>query len=172
MIERKMDFEIGNILYIVITLVAVIIGLLGKKKKPAKGGSGGPEGSARPGFLENLERVLQMGQEPAEITELQEFEADLPVEEPVAEPVAAEAVDDFFLDIRNRPSIMDEYDRIMNRGNDGELDIMMDGDEFASDAVELFELDEIPGTNYFEIVKDFDAGTAVVYSTIINRLDY
>ena len=155
-----MDFEIGNILYIVITLVAVIIGLLGKKKKPAKGGSGAPEGSARPGFLENLERVLQMGQEPAEITELQEFEADLPVEE----PVAAEAVDDSFLDVRNRPSIMDEYDRIMNRGNDG--------DEFASDAVEVVELDEIPGTNYFEIVKDFDAGTAVVYSTIINRLDY
>ncbi|MCK5693351.1 MAG: hypothetical protein KAI08_10885 [Bacteroidales bacterium] len=163
-----MDFDIGNIFYIVITLVAVIIGVLGKKKKPAKGGSGAPEGSARPGFLENLERVLQMGQEPAEITELQEFEADLPVEE----TVVAEAVADPFLDVRNKPSIMDEYDRIMNRGNDGELDIMMDGDEFGSDAVGVVELDEIPGTNYFEIVKDFDAGTAVVYSTIINRLDY
>jgi hypothetical protein len=99
---------------------------------------------------------------------LQEFEADLPVEE----TVAAEAVDDSLLDLRNRPSIMDEYDRIMNRGKDGELDFMMDGDEFAYDAVEVVELDEIPGTNYFEIVKDFDAGTAVVYSTIINRLDY
>ena len=163
-----MDFDIGNIFYIVITLVAVIIGVLGKKKKPAEGGSGATEGSARPGFLENLERVLQMGQEPAEITELQEFEADLPVEE----TVVAEAVADPFLDVRNKPSIMDEYDRIMNRGNDGELDIMMDGDEFGSDAVGVVELDEIPGTNYFEIVKDFDAGTAVVYSTIINRLDY
>ena len=35
-----MDFDVGNILYIVITLVAVIIGVLGKKKKPAEGGSG------------------------------------------------------------------------------------------------------------------------------------
>ena len=163
-----MDFEIGNILYIVITLVAVIIGVLGKKKKPAGEGSGASEGSARPGFLENLERVLQMGQEPAEPTELQEFEADLPVEE----TVAAEVVDDPFVDIRNRPSIMEDYDRIMNRGKDGELDTMMDGDEFASDAMEVLEFDEIPGTDYFEIVRDFDAGTAVVYSTIINRLDY
>ncbi|RLE00398.1 MAG: hypothetical protein DRJ13_08630 [Bacteroidetes bacterium] len=163
-----MDFDIGNIFYIVITLVAVIIGVLGKKKKPAKGGSGAPEGSARPGFLENLERVLQMGQEPAEITELQEFEADLPVEE----TVAAEAVDGPFLDVRNRPSIMDEYDRIMNRGKDGELDFMTEEGEQINENMELLELDEIPGTNYFEIVKDFDAGTAVVYSTIINRLDY
>jgi len=163
-----MDFEIGNILYIVITLVAVIIGVLGKKKKPAGGGSGASEGSARPGFLENLERVLQMGQEPAEPTELQEFEADLPVEE----TVAAEVVDDPFVDIRNRPSIMEDYDRIMNRGKDGELDFMTEEGEQTNEEMELLEFDEIPGTNYFEIVRDFDAGTAVVYSTIINRLDY
>ncbi len=60
-----MDFDIGNILYIVITIVAVAVGLLGKKKKPAEGGSGAPKGNARPGFMENLERVLQMGQEQA-----------------------------------------------------------------------------------------------------------
>lgn len=160
-----MDFEIGNILYIVITLVAVIVGVLGKKKKPANGGSSAPQSEARPGFMENLERVLQMGQEPAEITELQNFEEDVPVEELVPVHTAEKS----FNDLRNRPSIMDEYDRIMNRSKDGEF-VMEDGE--LSEAVELIDLDEMQGTDYFEIVREFDAGTAVVYSTIINRLDY
>ena len=163
-----MDFEIGNILYIVITLVAVIVGVLGKKKKPADGGSDAPKSAARPGFMENLERVLQMGQEQAGTTELQDFEEDLPPEEVL--PV--QAVEQDQADLRNRPGIMDEYDRIMKRGKDGELDSMMEGDELGSDAAELVDLDEVSGTDYFEIVRDFDAATAVVYSTIINRLDY
>jgi hypothetical protein len=154
-----MDFEIGNLLYIVITLVAVIIGVLGKKKKPADGGSGAPESAARPGFLENLERILQVGQEQTEIKNLQDFEADLPVEE----VIVAEAEEESYADLRNRPSILEEYDRIMNQSKEGEL---MDG------ALEVADLDEMQGTNYFEIVRDFDAGTAVVYSAIINRLDY
>jgi len=161
-----MDFEIGNILYIVITLVAVIVGVLGKKKKPADGGSSAPESGARPGFMENLERVLQMGQEPVEITELQENEEDLAVEEVVPVPAAEESFDD----VRNRPSIMDEYERIMNRSRDGEF--LMDDGELNNEALEVLDLDDMQGTNYFEIVREFDAGTAVVYSTIINRLDY
>ena len=160
-----MDFEIGNILYIVITLVAVIVGVLGKKKKPADGGSSAPGSEARPGFMENLERVLQMGQEPVKSTELQDFEEDLPVEEVV--PV--HAAEESFVDVRNRPSIMDEYDRIMNRSKDGEF-VMEDGE--LSEALDMIDLDEMQGTDYFEIVREFDAGTAVVYSTIINRLDY
>ena len=32
-----MDFDIGNILYVVITIVAIAASLLGKKKKPANG---------------------------------------------------------------------------------------------------------------------------------------
>ncbi|MCK4992294.1 MAG: hypothetical protein KAS29_17470, partial [Bacteroidales bacterium] len=107
---------------------------------------------------ENLERVLQMGQEPVKSTELQDFEEDLPVEEVV--PV--HAAEESFVDVRNRPSIMDEYDRIMNRSKDGEL----------SEALDVIDLDGMQGTDYFEIVRDFDAGTAVVYSAIINRLDY
>jgi len=161
-----MDFDIGNILYIVITLVAVIVGVLGKKKKPADGGSGAPGSEARPGFMENLERVLQMGQEPVEVTELHESEEDLPVEEVVPVHAAEKSFDD----VRSRPSIMDEYERLMNRSKDGEHS-MEDG-EYNTEALEVIDLDEMQGTDYFEIVRDFDAGTAVVYSTIINRLDY
>ena len=161
-----MDFDIGNLLYIVITLVAVIVGVLGKKKKPADGGSGAPgESAARPGFLENLERVLQMGQEQPEIKDLQEFETDLPDEEVLR-------VEESHADLRNRPSIMDEYDRIMNQSNAGEIGSMMAEDGLTDGTLEVIDLDGEQGNNYFEIVRDFDAGTAVVYSTIINRLDY
>lgn len=163
-----MEFDIGNILYIVITLVAVIIGLLGKKKKPQEGGSGAQEGEARPGFLENLERVLTMGQEQPQVRDLQDYEADLPVEELIPNEVEAESHGN----MRGRPSIMDEYDRIMNRRQeDGRDSGMGDGDPM-NEQLEVIDLEDISGTDYFEIVRDFDAGTAVVYAAIINRLDY
>lgn len=162
-----MDFDINTILYIVITLVAVIIGLLGKKKKPADGSSAAPGSATRPGFMENLERVLQMGQEENEIRDLQDFEEDLPAEEVEPVPVEEESLSD----LRNRPSIMDEYERIMNQNRDVGLDHMLGADVHITEDLEVIDLDETTGTNYFEIVKDFDAGTAVVYSAIINRLD-
>ena len=138
-----MDFDIGNILYIVITLVAVIIGLLGKKKKPAEGSSGAPQSEDRPGFMESLERVLTMGQEQHEVQNLQDFEEDIPVEEElVEERVAVEAEGD----MRNRPGIMEEYDRIMNRSTDGEMELIMLEGEGAIEPLEVLELDELPGT--------------------------
>jgi hypothetical protein len=155
-----MDFEIGNILYILITLVAVIIGLLGKKKKAADEGSEAPASENRqPGFMENLERMLTMGEEQAQIKDLQDFEADLPAEEPVPEDMS-------------RPSLLDDYERLMTRDQGMDPDLMMAEGGIISDALEVIDLDDLSGTDYFEIVRDFDAGTAVVYSAIINRLDY
>lgn len=162
-----MDFDVGNILYIVITLVVVIVGLLGKKKKPANGGTGEPGSESQPGFMENLERVLKMGQEEFPVAEPEPFEEDLPIEE-TAQVQAAEPVSD----VMKRPSIMDDYDRIMNRPTDGDLNLIMAEGESMTEAMEVENLDYISGTDYFEIVKDFDAGTAVVYSAIINRLEY
>ena len=164
----KMDFDIGNIFYIVITLVAVIIGLLGKKKKPAGGESSAPESESRPGFLENLERALTMDQEQTQVRDLQDFEADLPAEEYVQEV----PVEELKPQVQEKPGIMDEYERIMSQRNDPELDILMGEGEVPADSLEVIDLDEESGTDYFEIVKEFDAGTAVVYSAIINRLDY
>jgi hypothetical protein len=44
--------------------------------------------------------------------------------------------------------------------------------DMITDPLEVISLDDEGGTNYFEVIKDFDAGTAVVYSAIINRVDY
>ena len=47
----------------------------------------------------------------------------------------------------------------------------LDGDHL-NESMELGDMDHEGEANYFEIVKDFDARTAVIYSAIINRLDY
>lgn len=163
-----MDFDIGNLFYIIITLVVVIIGLLGKKKKPADGTSGTQQSRTRPSFMENLEQVLQMGQEQPEVRDLRDYEEDLPAEEFTHEPAERESTSD-----KGRPpGILEEYDRIMKQRSDEEVDPFSEEGMRMANALEIIDLDDYLGTDYFEIIKDFDPGTAVVYSTIINRLDY
>lgn len=161
-----MDIDIGNILYIVITLVAVIVGLRGKKKKPAQEGAGASEETARPGFMENLERVLRMGQEEPMVADLEPYEEDLSFEEVAVEVEKPASI------LNNRPGIMDDYDRIMNRSTVGEMELIDLEGVSMTEAGDLINLDSTEGTDYFELVQNFDAGKAIVYSTIINRLDY
>ena len=163
-----MEFDIGTILYIVITLVAVLVGVLGKKKKPADGAPGSTTGEARSSFMENLERVLTQGQEPTQVRDLQDYEVDLPAEEYVSD----EPVEEVVHETRRGDSLMDKYDEIMRRNTGSDPDLMVAEGGIMEEALEVIDLDEHPGTDYFEIVRDFDAGTAVVYSAIINRLDY
>ena len=163
-----MEFDIGSILYIVITLVAVLIGVLGKKKKPGAPGTGEVSGKARPGFMENLERLLTMGQENPAIVDLQEFEEDLPTEE--------ERIPE--LESKSRwqpmkaPSILNEYERIMQGNQQEASDIYFKEGGSMTESLELIDLDEDSGTSFPDIVSDFDARKAIVYSAIINRLDY
>lgn len=163
-----MEFDIGTILYIVITLVAVLVGVLGKKKKPAEGAPGSTGGEARSSFMENLERVLTQGQEPTQVRDLQHYESDLPAEEYVSD----ELVEEVLPETKRGDSLMDRYEEIMRRKAGSDPDLMVAEGGVMEEVLEVIELDEEPGTNYFEIVRDFDAGTAVVYSAIINRLDY
>jgi hypothetical protein len=163
-----MEFDIGNLFYIVIMLVVVIVGLLGKKKKPAPGGSGESGNKSQPGFLENLERVLSMGQEQPMVQDLKPFESDLPVEEDVQVQEEVHSVSK-----RRSSDMMEAYNRILASGQEGGQDLIMTEGEQATESIEVTDLDPMPsGTNYFEIIRDFDVGAAVVYSAIINRLDY
>jgi len=166
-----MDFDIGNILYVVITLVAIIAGLLGKKKKPANQSPKETENEPRPGFMENIERILRMGQENPQVTELQDYEEEIAYEEPgPAVSLNSEVATNTVVPSR---SILDDYDRIMNSMDGVEYDTSFtDGDHHLDESLEVIDMDRERKTNYFDIVKDFDAGTAVVYSAIINRLDY
>ena len=123
---------------------------------PAGGTSGSPAGSRRPGFLENLEQVLQMGQEQSGIRDLEDFEEDLPEEEPsfafkaedpslareAEEPSASAG--DTFTDLRNRPGIMEEYERIMKRGMEESTELYSAEGTRSTGALEVIELDEYP----------------------------
>jgi len=155
-----MDFDIGNILYVVITLVAIIASLLGKKKKPG-------EKKAKPGFFENLEQVLKMGQEDPALTDLKEHEPDLQEEEVI-----------IYEDVKEDPgfitqpsSLMEEYNRALadrekSLDESSKLEV-----ERSTLAMEDFAPEE-EDPDFVEILKDFDAGSAVVYSAIINRPNY
>jgi hypothetical protein len=166
-----MDFDIGNILYVLITLVAIIVGLLGKKKKkPVEQGSGESGEENQPGFMESLENMLRMGQENPQPVDLQDHEEDIFVEEygHATEPVTETRVEPAIL----TGSVLDDYDQIMGGFNEVDHDIILTDGDNLGEPLNVIDLDQEEGTNYFEIVKDFDAGTAVVYSAIINRLDY
>lgn len=156
-----MDFEIGNILYIVITLVVVIVGLLGRKKKPAGTSTESGESSGGGGFLENLEKAFTMGQENQVVADLRDHEEDLPVEVIEEEPAP----------VNDSRGILAQYEKLHKPKYESITDFKLEGKRMI-EQMEVISLDEEEGTDYFEVVKDFDAGTAVVYSAIINRIDY
>lgn len=152
-----MDFDIGTLLYVLITLVAVIVGVLGKKKKPA-GTSPGGEARSGGSFLESFERALSM--EPAE--------SEPPDPEITEEPLYMEHGEGLK---SGTGSLLEEYEWLMKSSGRYDIGAMQENQPVA-EPIEVFDLDEGYGTDYFEIVKDFDAGTAVVYSAIINRVEY
>ena len=154
----------------VITVVAIAAGLLGKKKKPANQSPKDSSGESQPGFLENIERILRMGQENPQVTELQDYEEDMVFEEPGS--VVSPTPELLAEKVIPSKSILDDYDRIMNSMNEMDYDVSYADGDHLDESMELVDMDREGEANYFEIVKDFDAGTAVVYSAIINRLDY
>lgn len=157
-----MDFDIGNILYVVITVVAIAASLLRKKKKPAGKQS-------KPGFFENLETMLKMGQEDPMVTDLNNHEPDLVGEyedsedEVIPETQGLEA---------EGGSLMEEYERLLAERGGAVVEVLNYEGQRSTEAMEIEGLPDDEGTDYFEILKDFDAQTAVVYSAIINRVEY
>ena len=71
-----MDFDIGNILYMVITLVAIIASLLGKKKKPA----GKTVRGSRPVFWRTLSKSSTWDRRSCRLWISRRYEEDLPEE--------------------------------------------------------------------------------------------
>lgn len=150
----------------VITLVAVIVGILGKKKKPATSGSGEKGRTRVGGFFENLEKAFQMGQEEQVVLEFDESEEDMSPEESDYEPGVA--------DDRSpqTSSLLDEWERYMDKPRSVDSGISLSASDLTTDPLEVIDLDDQEGTDYFEVVEDFNAATAVVYAAIINRIDY
>ena len=167
------DFDISNILIVVITLIAVIIGLMGRKRRTSQKPSapGESRGESREGFLENLERILTMEQEKPEYVDFHEEASDLsPADEVIEEVVSA--MEPESERVISPSGFASEYERILKElGSPGSISYI-EG-ERSTEPLEVIELDEErKGTDYFEIVRNFDPGTAIVYSAIINRINY
>ncbi|MCA1746603.1 MAG: hypothetical protein LC655_02830, partial [Bacteroidales bacterium] len=54
-----MDFDIGTLFYILITIIAIVASVLGKKKKPAEGQQSSDEESGPFGFFSKLEEQIE-----------------------------------------------------------------------------------------------------------------
>lgn len=166
-----MDFDIGNILYIVITLVVVIVGLMGKKKKPAQGGGGEGSSQTAAGFLENLEKAFNMGKEEQAVMDLGDYEEDLPFEDELVEETPVKEPETM--------TLMEEYERMMERRQAtverSSIQERIDNMEGPMEIIDIDEekgVDEAEEIDYLQLGRNFDAGKAIIYASIINRIDY
>ena len=172
-----MEFDFGTILYILVTIIAIIAGVAGKKKKPASRpeGAESPEAESGEGFFDRLERQFsEFGEETRQETgeeegAARETQPDPVVYQPVEE--ASERINNNRDDSRSSET---HFEGLYDPEKQDNVDIMRSEAEQSGEALEVVDLedDEEGGTDYFEIVKDFDLRTAVIYSAIINRREY
>lgn len=179
---ERMDFDIGTLIYILITLIAVIAGALGKKKKTTGTvGAASPktsDDSSEGGFISKLEHHFE-----GFVDEARHAAQDMKREFIASEDVLEEIQDDdyqFAEDLHEErkseeetvvPSAFAKYegafdpDMVLNHE-------LVEAEAERTTGLEVIQLDEESHADYYQIVKDFDLGTAVIYSAIINRPDY
>ena len=177
-----MEFDIGTLFYILITIVAIVAGVLGQKKKPADGQTDADEKSGPFGFFSKLEEQLEGVLE----------EKKDQTEEPSAESVPSEQSDgnriyqqadsyDWMSDSESESeeegysdSSYNQFKGVYDPGVQENLDSIIEEAEksTADEEIEVVEVEDISYPDYFKVVEDFDLGTAVIYSAIINRKEY
>jgi len=175
-----MEFDIGTLFYILITIVAIVASVLGKKKKQVDEDPASDEDSGPFGFFSKLER------------EIGGLVDDTKEEvQPVAEEViSAEKSNDnriqqdqggydwqsasFDGDSATSGNYYNEFEGFYDADKKENLEsIIEEAENSASEEnLEVIDMDDVTNPDYFEIAKDFDLGTAVIYSTIINRKEY
>ena len=176
-----MDFDIGTLFYILITIVAIVAGVLGQKKKPVEGQQVPGENSGPFSFFSKLEEQIEG---------LVDDKGGDAVQEQAEEAVVAPANYDGNRiyqekgsfdwtteeggDGRYADSTYNQFEGVYDLGMKESLEsIIEEAERTTSDeAIEVIEVEDISYTDYFKVVEDFDLGTAVIYSAIINRKEY
>jgi hypothetical protein len=175
-----MEFDIGTLIYIIITIVAIVAGVAGKKKNPAPGTGSSGEGGSK-SFFDKLEEQLSgfadeakgaAGSIPEEVRA--PFAEDQPVMSQRIERDDDRIQAQHYLE-EDEESAFNEYEGIYDPEQQENLEQMSaealrTTDE--SDMLQVVEMDEPDHPDYYEIVSEFDLGTAVIYSSIINRKEY
>jgi hypothetical protein len=188
----SLDFDIGNLAYIIIMLVIVIAGAFGKKKKPVQKIQSAvePEETANPFMAEDiLERKLKeflsgYNQPAKESSSETVFKEDLPAEEELDVPVTIESpyispevysggtkLDDIISPYDNNNKVLDEIGKeegVSNWNYAEEVHII--------DEIKLSEGKELVSVDYnpeiLELLESFDARQGFIYSEIFNRKQF
>lgn len=162
-----MDFDFGNLIYIIATLVAILVGVLGKKKKPAPGAPPGGSGQKEKGnifdFLgKELEGYMENNRD-----------SQAPVYEESFENGYSDGFEESIQASEVVPDIYQSYDE-GNYNPEAQLNrVLIEREGRSSSApLEVIELDEDQGQDYFDVVMDFNLESAVIYSAVINRIEY
>ena len=174
-----MEFDIGTLIYIIITIVAIVAGVAGKKKKPGTGQPGAEDQKATGGFFGKLEEQFSGFIDEARGEFVTDNEQVEPAPDGQTEDTPVQAYDDAVaVDVDDEKhednSYYAQYEGVYDPDAQANLDLMAAEAIRTTDpdAIEVIDVEELPQADYFEIVKDFDLGTAVIYSTIINRKEY
>ena len=165
-----MEIDIGTLIYILIMIVAIVFGAFNKKKKPATGEPVNEEKSSG-SFFDKLEQQLT-GFVDETRASVQSVAEDIPpgVEQEILSAGEGEEADEEITD-----SLYSGYSGIFDAESVLRSNASNDEGERAIDQsmiLELIETDEIQYPDYYDIVEEFDLGTAVIYSAIINRKEY
>ena len=164
-----MDFDIGNVIYIVATIVAIAVGLLGKKKKPA--GTGGAPVESEPEKKKGFFDVI--GKEMESFMESKNLYEDLGIDRPGdSEPdydVESETEDVVSEELE---SIQAEYEDVQHSGMLSTYDQVISGGQSMTAPLEIIELEEYDESDFFDIDREFDLKSAIIYSAIINKIEY
>ncbi|MFZ5940743.1 MAG: hypothetical protein ACOYXB_09230 [Bacteroidota bacterium] len=169
-----MDFDLGNILYILVTIVAIVAGIAGKKKKPAapSGNSARPSAPAAT-FLEqlgvNLEDLgVEARRENVEETPVREepswIEMNRVEEEMEEQP---ETISESFV------SAFSAYEGIYNPESESNKPLLEREGIRVTEPIEIIELDDdAPGVDPAMVGEHFDITRAIIYSEILRRREY
>ena len=145
-----MEDGVSSILYIIITAIIILVGVLGKKKKPQKipGGSGDGETGGMD-FFEKL-GLREQGEE-------QEGFIDVEEDEEITEiPVEKET---------HRVSVTSAF----NNQSDKKAEVTEKVFEEETEEVDAYEISDEIDNELNEIKDAFDLKKAIIYSEIINR---
>lgn len=175
-----MEFDIGTLIYIIITIIAIVAGVAGKKKNPAGSTGDSDEGGSKSFFDKLEEQIIGFADEVKEETRsvAEEIKEPFTEEKPVMErKVAADdrREQDKIYWQNSIESAYDEYAGIYDPDQQEELEQITEAAIRSTEdggALQVEELDEQDHPDYLSIINDFDLGSAVIYSTIINRKEY
>ena len=175
-----MDFDFGNLIYIIATLVAIIVGLLGKKKKkPIGEGMPAEEAEQKKRNIfealgKELETFVEQSQQKETLPEEEPFYEEEPSDRVVYEPITSGYQPiDFDRNTDPAPgSFMSEFEGSFNPNTEKNFDLLSSEAISSTSELEVIELEKDEGRDYFEVVKDFDLESAVIYSAVINRIEY